>query len=154
MKKKKIPGPQYKRRSGIYKISCTTTGEFYIGKSKNLHQRYCQHSYDLKWGIHPNPSIQRLYTSHGPDSILMELVELVDDKDNLETREVYWIETLKPTLNVVNTRLSKNDVIELRQLLGTMPNEEIAKKYNLTIKYLNEIIRGDKWNDTKERETD
>ena len=76
----------------------------------------------------------------------MELVELVPNMDELETREVYWTEQKRPTLNVVNTRLSISDVKVIREMVqSNVPEDQIAAKYNLTIKYLREILRGGRW---------
>lgn len=76
----------------------------------------------------------------------MELLELVEDVDTLESCEVKWMSFLNPSMNVVNTRISKKDAEDIRSMdsLG-VSMEEICKKYNLTIKYLMEILRGDKW---------
>ena len=143
MRKKGIPGPQYKRRSGIYKISCSSTGDTYIGKSKNLHQRWHHHKHDLKLGDHANPLLQGLYDSCGPDSLLMELVELVDDHELLEAREVYWTKLTEPSINRVNTRLCQKDVEEIKS--SSLSLEELSVRYCTTVKYLREILRGGRW---------
>lgn len=146
MKRKSIPGPYFKIRSGIYKIYSTDSTDLYVGKSKNLHQRWCQHSFDLAASKHANPNLQALYNTVGKSKMIMELVELVEDEDSLETREVYWIENLKPNLNVVDTKLSKNDVQKIRSLnTEGLPLEEIALKFNISVKYLKEILSGYRW---------
>lgn len=146
MKRKGIPGPYFKRRSGIYKIICIATGDTYVGKSKNLHQRWCQHRHSLNTKTHPNPMLQELYNAHGMSQFIMELVELIDDIDALETREVYWTDQLKPSMNVVDTKLSANDVAEIRKLNEEkIPLSEISSKYNISNKYLLDILRGNRW---------
>lgn len=146
MKKKKIPGPSYKRRSGIYKITCILTTDLYIGKSKNLHQRFCQHDFDLRRSKHPNPHLQELSDKFGVGTIVMETIELVDDEDTLETREVYWINLLKPNLNVVDTKLSATDVAKIRLMIDSeFPEHIVAGEFNISVKYLREIINGNKW---------
>lgn len=146
MKKIKLPGSRFKVTSGIYLITCLATNDTYVGKSKNLNQRWCQHRKSLKDGCHENPGLQALYTQHGAKNFTMELIELVPDINQLETREVYWTEQKRPTLNVVNTRLSLADVKAIREMVqANIPEEEIAAKYNLTIKYLKEILRGGRW---------
>lgn len=146
MKRKMIPGPYYRVRSGIYKIYSLVSKDFYVGKSKNLHQRWCQHSHDLKLGKHPNTNLQNVCDRDGESNLVMELLELVEDINDLETREVYWTDLLKPNLNVVDTKLSKNDVDKIRQLNEEkLPLEEIASRFNLSVKYLKEIISRYRW---------
>jgi excinuclease UvrABC nuclease subunit len=140
-----IPGPRFKVTGGIYLITCTETKDTYVGKSKNLNQRWCQHRTDLKKGSHKNPHIQKLYDTYGPNSLTMELIELVEDPNDLETREVYYINTLSPNLNVVATKLSRNDVDRIKLEVDYISLKEVCKKYNLTLKYLKEILRGGRW---------
>ncbi|MCB1711910.1 MAG: GIY-YIG nuclease family protein [Candidatus Riesia sp.] len=146
MKKVKLPGSRFRITSGIYLITCETTGDTYIGKSKNLNQRWCQHRNKLRNNEHENPVLQKLYNEHGSKMFTMELLELVPEIEQLESREVYWIENKKPSLNVVNTRLSEADVsVILGMVANNVELEQIATKYNLTLKYLKEILRGDRW---------
>lgn len=146
MKRKGIPGPYFKQRSGIYRITCMSTGDTYVGKSKNLHQRWCQHRHSLTNKSHPNPMLQKLFDEHGMANFVMELIELVDDVDTLETREVHWTNELKPTMNVVDTKLSTNDVQEIRKMNEqNIPLSEISSKYNISNKYLLDILRGNRW---------
>jgi len=146
MKKIKLPGPKFKVTSGIYLITCLVTKDTYIGKSNNLNQRWCQHRHDLREGTHNNPELQRLYNEHGPKNFTMELLELVPNKEDLEAREVYWTDFRKPTLNVVNTRLSPSTAKDVKNMIDSgVSDEEIINKYGLTKKYLSELKRGDKW---------
>ena len=146
MRKVKLPGPHFKITSGIYLITCSETKDCYVGKSKNLNQRWCQHRHDLKAGTHNNPGLQALYDLYGPKSFTMELLELVEDESTLETREVFWIELKKPSLNVADTRLSESAAEDIKNMIASgASDEEIMSKYNLTRKYLLEIKRGDKW---------
>lgn len=141
-----LPGPKFKITSGIYLIRCPESGDTYVGKSMNLSQRWCQHRSDLKKGKHKNPQLQALYNQYGFTGLTMELLELVEDPLDLENREVYYIDTLSPSLNVTDTKLSRNDVVKLRTEAETgAPLEDLCTKYNLTMKYLKEILRGGRW---------
>lgn len=149
MKKIKLPGPKFKITSGIYLITCLPTKDTYIGKSKNLNQRWCQHRSDLKSNKHNNPHLQALYNTHGPKAFTMELIELVEDKGSLETREAFYINTMSPNLNVVDTKLSKNDADEIKRLVATEDLDTLCLRFNISLKYLKEILRGDKWKQSK-----
>lgn len=147
MIKKGLPGQKYKNPGGIYMITCTATNDTYIGKTRNLNNRYSQHSYDLRNHRHNNPALQALYDTYGPKCLVMTLVERIPDEEieGIEAREVYWTEFYKPTLNVVHTKLSKQDASYIIENVDVIGKEAICTKYNITNKYLNEILRGDKW---------
>ena len=145
MKKKDLPGRYFKITGGIYSITCSETEDVYIGKSKNLNQRWCQHRNDFRKGKHNNPHLQALHDLYGTKSLTMTLVELVEDEGSLETREAFWTKEKEANLNVTNTKLSANSIVELHDDLLTLEKKDVAIKYNISIKYLNEIIRGDKW---------
>jgi group I intron endonuclease len=146
MRKRGLPGPRFKVTSGIYLITCIPTGDTYIGKSKNLSQRWCQHRSDLRANTHNNPKLQELYNAHGWKMFEMTLLELIPEKDSLETREAYWIANKNPSLNIVDTKLSRNDVNQINDMISSGSlEEEISQKYNITVKYLKEILRGGRW---------
>lgn len=59
---------------------------------------------------------------------------------------MYWTDFRKPTLNVVNTRLSPSTAKDVKNMIDSgVSDEEIINKYGLTKKYLSELKRGDKW---------
>jgi len=147
MKKKGLPGPKFKITSGIYLITCLPTNDGYVGKSTNLSQRWCQHRSDLKKGTHKNPHLQALYKAHGAANFEMVLLELVEDKNDLESREAYWIGIKQPTLNITDTKLSQNAVNQIKVLVASgVQEDEVANRYKITTKYLREILRGARWN--------
>jgi len=81
--------------SGIYKITCTVTGKFYIGSATDLCHRCAQHLYALRNNQHHNPKLQAAWNKYGPDAFLFEVLEVVLPIFLLE-REQYWFDRLKP----------------------------------------------------------
>lgn len=81
--------------SGIYKITCTANGRFYIGSSRNLARRWITHRRDLRGHYHSNPHLQYAFDKHGEAAFVFEVVEVVDDECLLE-REQYWLDLLQP----------------------------------------------------------
>ena len=74
-----------------------------------LHKRKCQHKKDSKKGT--ERPVYRHLNAIGWDNVEIILVESFpcNSKAELEARERYWIETLKPTLNkAIPTRTPKN----------------------------------------------
>jgi group I intron endonuclease len=59
---------------GIYKISNTINGKYYIGSSKNIHRRIKRHFYELKRGIHHSTHLQNAYNKYGKESFIYEIV--------------------------------------------------------------------------------
>lgn len=77
--------------SGIYKITRLKTGEVYVGKSTNVRDRWIQH---LKSAYHCGTiSHSILHTTMEKDGVQNFTFELLEEvpKDQLSTREKYWI---------------------------------------------------------------
>jgi group I intron endonuclease len=83
------------RAPGIYKITCTTNGKFYIGSSINLYKREKQHRYELTQNTHINHYLQNAWNKYGEESFTFEVVEFVFEWSLLD-REQYWLDKLKP----------------------------------------------------------
>ena len=87
--------------SGVYKITNTVTGDFYIGSSKNIKQRWSGHRKPYNLYKYPNSRMYKDMYKQGIDSFLIEIIE---ETDNLIDREQYWIEKLKPNYNNYNAK--------------------------------------------------
>src|SRR6266581_245567 len=81
--------------SGIYKITCTANGRFYIGSAVNLYIRKYNHWSTLRRDIHRNQYLQRAWNKYGPDAFTFEVLEYVLPM-SLTAREQYWLNKLKP----------------------------------------------------------
>lgn len=73
---------------GIYKITNLTNNKVYIGQSDRINEREKEHFYRLGKNEHHNEHLQKSYNKYGKDKFIFEHIELTDDLDN---REVYWI---------------------------------------------------------------
>ena len=73
---------------GIYKITRKDTGQSYIGLSKNIENRYYEHSHRHNM----DSRIDRAMVKHGADKFDLETIEeLPYDIPLLKERERYWI---------------------------------------------------------------
>ena len=81
---------------GIYSIS-TPSGSVYVGSSSNIKNRWSDHKSRLRHGKHHSDRLQAAWEKHG-NNLLFEILEICDRND-LECREQYFIETLKAKLN-------------------------------------------------------
>jgi group I intron endonuclease len=77
---------------GIYKITCTPTGKFYIGSSVNLKRRRFWHFCQLKHNKHDNQYLQAAYLKYGKDAFIFEIVEFFNEDITIE--EVLKIEQI------------------------------------------------------------
>ena len=82
--------------AGIYKITNTITGDFYIGSSKDIKLRWNIHKTPYTIKKHPNVKLYKAMTQYGRDNFTIEVIEKTD---NLREREQYYIEQLKPVYN-------------------------------------------------------
>ena len=84
--------------SGVYKITNTITGDFYIGSSKNIKLRWIAHKCQSTWKNHPNNPMYLDMNKYGVDKFVFEILEELEEKKLKETEQEF-IETLKPTYN-------------------------------------------------------
>ena len=82
--------------AGVYKITNNITGEFYIGSSKDIKQRWNIHKTPYTIKKHPNVKLYKAMAQYGRDNFTIEVIEETTD---LHNREQYYIEQLKPVYN-------------------------------------------------------
>lgn len=77
---------------GIYRITNTTNGKSYIGKTGvNFGDRWDCHRAQLNGGYHDNPHLQRAWNKYGADSFEFAVIEVVDDANKLNDLERKYI---------------------------------------------------------------
>lgn len=81
---------------GIYKITNTVTGDFYIGSSKDIMKRWREHRNTHNRTKYPNNRLYQDMEKYSTDTFTFEVLEVCD---NLFEREQYWMDVLKPTYN-------------------------------------------------------
>ena len=84
--------------SGIYKITNTITGDFYIGSSKNVKHRWRDHKRPSMRKKHPNNQMYLDMQKYGLDKFDFEILAEVEE-DKLKEVEQQFIEALHPTYN-------------------------------------------------------
>lgn len=76
---------------GIYKITNTINNKCYIGKSENLPDRIKYHIKSLLNGDNKNKHMQNAYKKYGENSFTVEIIEILNEEDDINDREKYWI---------------------------------------------------------------
>ena len=89
--------------SGVYRITNTVTGDFYIGSSKNVKRRWSSHKWSSVWKKYPNNPMYQNMQKYGVDKFEFEIIAEVEP-DKLKETEQQFIETLKPTYNQMNAK--------------------------------------------------
>ena len=108
---------------GIYKITNTVTGDFYIGSSKNVKKRWREHKCKSMWKQCPNNPMYLDMQKFGLDKFVFEILAEVE-ADKLKETEQQFIEKLKPTYN---DRNAKGWNIERRKETHKEYNKEYSK---------------------------
>ena len=80
--------------SGVYKITNTITGDFYIGSSKNVKQRLAVHKCPSTWKKCPNNTMYIDMQKYGIDKFEFQILEEVE-AEKLKEKEQQFIETYK-----------------------------------------------------------
>ena len=89
--------------SGIYKIINTITGDFYIGSSKNIKNRWINHKCPSTWNRHLNNPMYLDIQKYGIDKFSFQILEEVEIA-HLKEKEQQFIEKMHPTYNSYNAK--------------------------------------------------
>ena len=117
--------------SGVYKITNAVTGDFYIGSSKNIKQRWACHKTQSTWNEHPNSLMYYDMQKYGTDKFDFEILAEVESS-SLKEIEQQFIETLKPTYNNYNAK--GLDVERYKKAVKEYQKSNKYKDYQKSIK--------------------
>ena len=113
--------------SGVYKITNTITGDFYIGSSKDVKRRWAEHKLTSTWKNCPNNPMYLDMQEYGKDKFVFEILEEVEP-GKLKVTEQKFIELLKPAYN--NRNANGLDIERFKK-----SQKEYKKEYNKSDKY-------------------
>lgn len=152
---------------GIYKITNKINNKAYIGQSIQIKERWGQHkrnSFNPRTHTYEYP-LSRAIRKYGLKNFTFEVLELVE-KENLTTREQYWIDfynTLDPNYgynlepaedakrgeNCNFAVLTNFQVEQIRQLIKetTITFKEIGEMYGVSGSCIEDINKGRRWAD-------
>ena len=86
---------------GVYKITNTITGDFYIGSSNDVKRRWKEHKKPSVWKKCPNNQMYIDMQKYGVDKFVFQVIAEVEE-GSLKEAEQQFIELLKPTYNNYN----------------------------------------------------
>ena len=92
-----------KKISGVYKITNTVTGDFYIGSSKDVKRRWRDHKKTSVWKRYSNNQMYIDMRKYGTDKFEFEILAEVEE-NKLKEIEQQFFEKLKPVYNSCNAK--------------------------------------------------
>ena len=119
---------------GVYKITCLSSGKYYIGYSKEIEKRFHTHKMLLRTSRHFNILLQRAYDKCGCDDFTFEILHTCNTIDEAKALELQYLDdiNIRPLLYNIHYNNSGGD------LLTHHPNRtEIIEKMTRTITELN-----------------
>lgn len=109
----------------IYKITCRINDKIYIGQTcETLQRRFKRHmgyqkdEYDTKF--------YRAVRKYGEENFYIELLDVADTQEELDEKELYWINKLDTVRNGYNTKATKGKCGG--DTLSNHPNKEIISE--------------------------
>ena len=124
--------------SGVYKITNTVTGDFYIGSSKDVKRRLAAHKCQSTWKKCPNNPMYLDMQRYGTDKFEFQVIEEVES-EKLKEKEQEFIEKLKPTYNNYNAKGLDIDKYKeyQKEYQKSDKFKEYQKEYNSQLCYYN-----------------
>lgn len=124
--------------AGVYKITNSVNGKFYVGSSISLYKRLSEHFEKLRKGIHKNPHLQASYLKYG-EVFTIEILK-VCKRDEIFQVEQYYLDTLNPDYNINKMATGRHgpmrkETIEKRRVSQYKPIEQYDENGNFIAEY-------------------
>lgn len=152
---------------GIYKIINVITGDYYVGSSLNLCNRYKNHINKLNKQNHRNNILNRAWKKYGAEAFVFVVIQGTNlQHEELRILEQKYLDTLKPVYNIskrancpymgkdhfdkmkkaVSEKCSKEYIIQTPQgeEFKIKNLTKFCKENNLSVKNLFSVITGRK----------
>jgi group I intron endonuclease len=84
----------------IYAIINIVDDKHYVGQASDRDYRWREHRKCLRGDYHHSPFLQRAWNKYGEENFIFMVLEVLKDKSELNDRETYWGNLLKPEYNV------------------------------------------------------
>lgn len=134
---------------GIYKITNKINNKNYIGKSKNIEQRWQYHIQRKEMSKEYDKALYRAFRKYGVENFTFEIIEIIqnyEDTDLVNQREKYWIQYYNSFGSTGYNETLGGDggqtVLNPRQVYGKLSEEEVLylRKRYLESKYPSSLI--------------
>jgi group I intron endonuclease len=95
------------RTQGIYEIRHVASGRVYVGSAVDIERRWRSHQHDLRRGRHHAKRLQAAWTQDGAATFIFGILEVVQNKHDLLSREQRWIDELNAAYSTVGFNCSQ-----------------------------------------------
>ena len=121
---------------GVYKISNSLSGRYYIGYSTNINKRFTVHRSKLKQNCHDNIFLQRAYNLDGQDKFIYEIIHICDTEEEAKEIELQYLTdlTIRNIIYNLNFNNSGGDLLthhpdkeKIREKISNSCKETISK---------------------------
>ena len=109
---------------GVYRISNTLSGRYYIGYSVNINKRFKTHRYKLKNNCHDNIFLQRAYNLDGEDKFIYDIIHICNTEDEAKEIELTYLSDLNIRKDLYNLNFNNSG----GDLLTNHPEKEEIRK--------------------------
>lgn len=120
-------------KTGVYTITCSVTGEQYVGGTKrSFANRFRQHRYCLRKGTHKSAALQTAWNLHGEKAFHFAPIIRCEPAAVL-VHEQQMLDALKPAYNtekLAGSSLGTRRTSEQRERLKQRP-QSVAKRYEV-----------------------
>ena len=135
----------------------------YVGITCNIKDRRQQHEYYeafTKYRDEYNYPLSRAFRKYGVDAFNFEIIEELDNREEANKREDYWImyyNTIKEGYNQIRggtnrTKLSDDEITYIKALLKQgITYQKISEQFNCSIAWLSLINNGEAYFDSQEK---
>ena len=98
---------------GVYKITCLSSGKYYIGYSKNVKRRFTAHKTGLKRNKHQNQHLQMSYNKYNIENFTFDILHTCNTIDEAKGLELKYLEdiNIRPFLYNMHYNNSGGDTL-------------------------------------------
>ena len=137
---------------GVYKISNSVSGRYYIGYSTNINRRFCVHRSKLKKNCHDNIFLQRAYNLDGQDKFKYDIIHICDTEEEAKEIELQYLTNLSIRDKIYNLNFNNSG----GDLMTNHPDKEairekILKSHQETVSKMTSDERKQKYGKVGER---
>lgn len=135
-----LKNSEYKNTQCIYKIANSKTGKVYIGSTVRLQQRINSHVRKLTEGNHLNSDLQKDWNKYGKGSFAFSVIQLVENKEDLQLREKEQIDIYTCKKGVYNKSNPLEEAPRGRRPKRDKGYNRVGETYKYSQKYIVEWL--------------
>lgn len=114
----------------IYAIFNIIDDKCYVGQTIDHDFRSREHKKQLRGFYHHSLYLQRAWCKYGEENFIFVILEILNDKNKLNEREMYWCEKLKPEYNIAPAGGSMRGYKHTEEARKNMSEAHIGKKHH------------------------